>query len=300
MTKKNDPAIFAKFLASLEEDPTFKRACQICSITSTTLYRWLGASQKFDPAFVVKYLDDEPTPFHIAVKQAQQIYYHAFVQDAERSAKFGDYRQTYFRGQPQYHQDPQFMNWDPKDLHALGIDPYLRDSNGNLLPVMEWHPPSAALRLAALAARAPKLYGTKIEHNVNTRTSLGVTVVQQNKPAAALPPVEIVPTLPAPEPGAEDAEFTEADFLDPETDEKAAYWERATVAADEPEPAPVVSGNPEVSKAPSPLRAELEALARLRARNPRPQALPRGTGSGSSDQDDCAPRPIPPGAMKLR
>jgi hypothetical protein len=246
---KRGQEIFSAICESLTNDPTFKKACAAVGIAEKTFYQWIGKSQQGDPDFLFYYLDSTTlTPLHVAVKQACTIYHQGFLQDAEQVARFGLYRKTYYKGQPQFERDPALDTWTDEQLNQLGMDRYLRDENGKFIPVMEWHPPSDAKVLAVLQARHGKLYSTKISHDVNQKVSLGVTVVQPKRPE----PVTVVsaPALPAPE-QVTDAEFTEAepdlDFLD------------------EVKPP---AGNPEVKREASPLRAELEEQLARRGKKP--------------------------------
>jgi hypothetical protein len=279
---KRGPETFRAICASLESNPRYKLAAAKVGISEKTFYQWLGQSQQGDPNFAFHYLDpNELTYLHNAVKQATSIFHHSLIQACEAESLTGVWKPTFYKGQRQYERDPALDVYTDEQLAALGMDRYKRDANGQFIEVLEWHPPTAQLRLAVLAARAPRAYGTT-RVDINQKTTLGVTVVKP-APAAVPPPVEVVATLPPP--------VVEADFDDPEADEKADYWQRAADAAvdDTNHPATGEVGNPEVSRAPSPLRAELEALAKLRAKNPRPTALVRNTGSIGTDRDDCGP-----------
>jgi hypothetical protein len=265
---KRGSEIYNAICESLTQSPKFSVACRKVGISEKTLYQWLGKSQQGDPSFVFDYLD-AATPLHVAVKQAQARYVIAFVQDSEHDARFGTYKQTYFKGQPCWQQDPKFLSWTDDQLQQLGLDRYLRDENGELVPVMEWHPPSAQLRLAALAARQPKLYGTKITHDVNQRVNLGVHVVP-TQPKPLPPAVEVLrPSLAAPE--IEPSDFTELppgafeEEPEPETDigldDDYRSIEPDEVEQPELPSATGLGPNPAIDRRPTELRRHFEALA---------------------------------------
>ena len=296
---KISPEVFEAIVTSLTRSPKFSTACEVVGIAEKTLYRWLAKSQAGDPSFCFEYLEEGTvTPLHVAVKQAQQIYAQGLVADAEHVARYGEYRVTHHRGQPCYQISKEFLSWTDEELSALGLDRYKRDENGELIPVLEWHPPSAQLRLAALAARAPKLYGAKVEHNINQKVSLGVHVVP-NRPMLPPLPVEVLPAPAVPTVEAEDIDFLELPKSEPATEAAPA------LAPEEGRAGP----NPDV-KAYSPLRASLEALAAARASQPasvatqgaapqRPPVPIHRNYSGSAERDGIGPGIVRPGGVKI-
>jgi hypothetical protein len=245
MTKKS-PGVFREFCDHLTRDPRLKSACQKIGLSETQLYRWLARSQQGDLEFAFHFLDDKnPTPLHVAIRQAQTIYHQSLVSEAEHVGMYGRWVPAHYKGQPTYQRDPTLDGYTDEELRAEGRDRYKRDpETGELMPVMIWEPPATQLMLAVLTARAPKVYGTKIQHTVDQRVNLGVTVVQP--PKITPPPVTVVETPALPPPEVTEAEFTEEpdpSFLDGEYSE--------------PEP-------PEVSYEATPLRRELEQLAAAR------------------------------------
>jgi hypothetical protein len=199
-------------------DPRFKRALAKCKIHETTGYRWLLKSRALDERFKFVWLDDEPTFFHVAVQQAQTMYYNSLIQEVEKYALYGKTRETRFKGERVYRRDPELDIFSDEQLIGRGITSrYLRDELGQLIPETEHYDAPVQLQLAVLQARAPKIYSTKISHDVTSRVSLGVTV----KPAPAIPPPVSVVQPPAIEPPRDviEGEYTEAapqplDFLD--------------------------------------------------------------------------------------
>jgi hypothetical protein len=209
---------FTAICTMLTQDPRFKRALAKVKVHETTGYRWLRRSQQGDPSYQFVWLDDAPVFFHVAVAQAQAMYYHSVIQQAEHYAFFGRTRETRFKGERVYRRDPELDLFTDEQLLERGITSrYLRDElTGEPIPETEHHDAPVQLQLAVLQARAPKIYSTKISHEVSSRVSLGVTVVQPPKVA---PPVTVVQP-PAIEPPRDviEGEYTEAppklDFLD--------------------------------------------------------------------------------------
>jgi hypothetical protein len=158
-------------------------------------------------------MDDTPTWFHEAVRQAQTVYYNSLVQHVEHYAMFGKVKETRYKGERVYRKNPEYDLLTDEELKERGIETrYLRDPiTGDFVVETEHHDAPVQLQIAVLQARAPKIYSTKISHDVTHTKNVGVTVIQ---PPKVPPPVE---ALPPPI----DAEFAEVkpakpplDFLD--------------------------------------------------------------------------------------
>jgi hypothetical protein len=333
---KRSPETFLAICARLEKSPKVNKACTAVGITERLYYKWIERSQAGEPDMVFDYID-ERTPFHVAVKHAVAIYTQSLAAHVEDVALNGYERQTFFRGQPQYHLKDSFKGRNIAELPP-DVDPWERDAEGNLVPVLEHHPAPVQLQLAVLAGRMPKVYGTRISHDVTSRVNLGVHVV---KPKSLAPPqpVEVVqPSLPAPD-NVTEGEFSDLDFLgpapepyvDPEESAKNEYWQ-AQLDAVEPEPvrdwttdhpvpkAPIcqdtASGilpkspdqtgpNPLINKSSSPMRQRLEALvAEQRAKaGPAPTLQPPAPTNRSTsvinEHEGIGRGTVPPGAIKV-
>lgn len=310
---------FLKICEALEKSPVIKHACEAVGISERVLYQWLSRSQAGQPDMVFDYIDPA-TPFHVAVKHAQQMFYQKLAHTSEHRALYGHDAQTFFRGRPMYRLREEYMFLSDEqlaDFQRVGVDVFERDEAGRLLPVLEKIAPPVQLQLGILAGRLPKVYGTKITHDVNQKVALGVHVVKQKLP----PPVEIVtPSLPAPE-DVEDGDFTEPDddldFLGlPIADEAIkpvveALATEIVAQVVEPEPEQMASqpepGNPNIDRSPTPMRAQLEALLReqqARAAKAPPSmvrpAPPTFRGSSSDPAEGVGPGVIPPGAIKIK
>jgi hypothetical protein len=231
---------FLALLTALEKNPSVKAACDAVGISERVFYQWISRSQAGDPAFVFEYID-EGTALHQAVKHAQSIFYQSLAGAAEHRALAGHTAQVFFRGRPMYRLREEYMLMADDalaDLQRCGVDVFERDEDGKLVPVLEHHAPPVQLQLGILSGRLPKVYGSKIEHNVNQKTQLGVHIVKQ--PALAPPvPVQIVaPSLPPPSEEVEEGIFVESnsdddlDFLTVPTLDTIAAQPVADVAAE--------------------------------------------------------------------
>ena len=280
----------------------YEAAARSVGLSEASLWRWIKESKNGNPAFVFEY-QGERMALHEVLKQNASIGHVAILQSAEHRARYGVWTQSHYKGRPQYQEDPRYYGWSDEDFELLGIDPsqrWLRDEDGALVPVMIWEPPPVQLLQTVLAARFPKVYGHKQQIEVNQKQT-GVTVVkhQFERPPEIAKPVEVIaaPILDA-EP---EATFEE---IAPEEIKSALHPECSAdlpepVPVEEPEAMPEPGHNPEIKKEYSPLRAQLEALARARAAaGPQPVRPPPSNGFG--DRDDSAPLTVRPVGVKIK
>jgi hypothetical protein len=240
---KKSPDTFAKICEAICNSPSYANAARAVDIGESTLWRWIAESQSGNPEYVFEFMGEQ-VPLHVAMKSARKMAAAGIIQNLEHRALHGDYRQTFYKGQPQWQLDPKLLGWTDEELSALGMDRYQRDENGELVPVIEWTPPPVALALAVAAAHYPKLYGSHSEVTVNNRNS-GVTTVKHvygDKPKPLPAPVEVLaPPIAAGdddlsdllgEPSAESIEVSEietpaAPMASPAPDQPAEYQRRS-------------------------------------------------------------------------
>jgi hypothetical protein len=292
MTKKS-PEVFQKLCDLVADSLPWETAAKAIGISAATLWRWIKDSKAGSPEFIFDY-QGEQIALHDALKQCASMSHVAILQSAEHRARYGCYLQAHYKGRPQWQEDPDLMKYSDSELEALGIDRWQRDEKGALVPVLIWEPPPVQLLQTVLAARFAKVYGSKQQIEVTNKTG-GVSVIRHQhsfekppEPVAVIPPPIIV------EPD-EDAD-------------KQAYWERqldeveqaeVEVEPESEETEAMATGpNPEVIKADTPLRRELEALARAR-RDAAPQPIrpPPASAAVEPDRDTGHVRP---GGFKVK
>jgi hypothetical protein len=303
MTKKSAET-FTALCDAVSQSLPYETAAKTIGIGAATLWRWIKESREGRPEYVFDY-QGERMALHDAMKQCSSISYVAILQSAEHRARYGVYVQAHYKGRPQWQEDPALMPFSDEELERLGLDRWLRDERGQLVPVLIWEPPPVQLIQTVLAARFPKLYGHK--QQIEVTKSGGVSVIKHEHSYARPPepvvakPVEVI--APPPEIVVEEPEVEE---IAPEADDGAdRYWTRQldqiAPEAEEPVPMPPSGPNPAV-KRDSPLRRELEALAAARAAAPPPPLRPPPpvNRSPSVERDtDCGPGNPRPGGTKI-
>jgi hypothetical protein len=201
---KKSQETFRILADSICTSPTYANAARKAGIAESTLWAWIAASQRGEEGFTVdEYLGQKDLPLHEILRLCTRIAHASIVQNLEHRALHGDALQSFYKGQPCFELDPALLSWTTEELQALGMDPYKRDAQNNLIPVMVKTPPPVALALAVAAAHWPRIYGAKSEVTVNNRNT-GVTTIRHefaNKPLPA--PVEVREIAYQPQPDAD-------------------------------------------------------------------------------------------------
>ncbi|WP_426437798.1 hypothetical protein [Bradyrhizobium genosp. P] len=257
MTKRNTENLTA-ICDKLMDNPSMRAAARHVGISLSTMWSWLGASQKAQPGdttdFLIEFMGDTVL-FHEAVGMARK----AAV--AEIEALFthrmmrGTVEKVFYKGHPTWVEDESLINVDDETLVILGLpDRFKRDEYGNRIQHTIVHAPPVAGVLATLAAHHPKMWGSHQNIEVNNRAS-GVSIVKHTYERPAPPPIPVqeVPMISQHVPTLE--EELGLDSLDSDDAIEAAPVEEVA-SAPAPEPAPKPS-TPLPTKPMTPLLADL-------------------------------------------
>jgi hypothetical protein len=241
---KRGQETFRVILDTLLVSPRFSTAARAASISESTLFSWLAASQRGEKDFIVEnFFGESGVQLVDACKQCRRMAALKITQALESRALCGDWLESRYRGQRVFELDPRFLDWSDQDFRDLGIDVglrYKRDDRGLPINVLTWSPPPEKLALAVASAHWPRLYGAKSEVSLSVRGSLGVHTV----PAKALPQVTVVAAAAIAPPPIDQGDDDLSDLLDgaPENDiEDGDFVEVEPLAApmaSEPAPAP--------------------------------------------------------------
>lgn len=216
---KKSPEKYSELCDALVIEPFYETAARKIGTTATTIFRWLGASQQNPAEYTFTWGEGgDVAPLHVHVKTAMRMNAHLIEAQARKFALDGFEEPVFFQGKQCWKEDERKASlksdeWSFVDGHD---DPYLRDENGNRVPLTVRHKPSDALVAMVLRAAFPKVYGQSVD--VNHNVSGGVTILKRSAEAKPPPPVrdmrsaeEKLADLRARQNGETvDAEFTEA------------------------------------------------------------------------------------------
>jgi hypothetical protein len=175
-----------------------RKAAKQCGIVGSTYWDWIAASQRGDERFEINYLG-ERMQFAKAVGLARKIGLTEALGMFEQRLLEGDSTPVFFQGRPSWVEDERLSTLDDATLEILGYpDRWLRVNGRRVQHAVRSPPPIQAV--VKMLESNFKQYKPRSEVQIDQRHSGGVHVVNVNKPAAALPVVEIVPqpALPAP------------------------------------------------------------------------------------------------------
>jgi hypothetical protein len=217
----------------------------------SVIYRWMQASEAAEEAGdIASEWFFEFNGVEDFLHSHMQENLKAMVDQVEvgliKMAAEGYYLPSIYKGQLIYRRDPALIGLDPDVLEVLtGFrDDLYRDPIARLPePQMVKVPPSVERQSLVLSSHHPEVYGKRQQIELNQNIGGGVLVSHQFNPPQAVPQPQQQPLLPQVE--ILPSEVVEAVIVEADQPE-----EQATLA-----PAPVVE--------PSPLRAELEKLAKM-------------------------------------
>lgn len=298
---KKSQTTFYTIVDSISNSPSYAQAARSADIAKTTLWDWIGQSQR-DAVGNGVVLDDfmgmQAVPLHLAMQAARRAALNDMVGNLEHRSIHGHDEAVYFQGRPMWKEDESLSALSDDDLIAFGIpDRWLRDERGHRVQLTIHHEPPVSLVLAVAAANFPKVYGGHSTIDVNHKGSLGVSVVKRSFGRVAAQVVE--PEQIADKSG----DVVDLDFNDaPELDTEAHTL--VSEAVDSPSvapPAPMSEPEPAFMKSAAPLTAlQRDLLQLMRARPGTPERIkPVGTAEQNYDpDDDVGPGTVPPGGVR--
>jgi hypothetical protein len=248
---KRSPEKFGELVRVFGETDDLTKTAARCRMHRSAIYRWMQASEAAEEA------GDTASEWFFEFNGVEDFLHNhmqenlkAMVDQVEvgliKMAAEGYYLPSIYKGQLIYRRDPALIGLDPDVLEVLtGFrDDLYRDPVTRLPePLLIKVPPSVERQALVLASHAPEVYSKRQQIDLNQNIGGGVTVSHQfNPPQALLPPQQ--PSLP------------QIQILPSEV------VEAIVVEADVEEPQKQAAPAP-VSFEPSPLRSELEALAKM-------------------------------------
>jgi hypothetical protein len=296
---KKTQDIFRAIVESISNSPSYARAARSAGISKTTLWDWIGQSQRDavgNGVVLDEFMGMQSVPLHHAMQAARRAALNDMVGNLEHRSIHGHDEAVYFQGRPMWKEDESLSALSDEDLAVFGIvDRYLRDERGHRVQLTIHHEPPVSLVLAVAAANFPKVYGGHSTIDVNHKGNLGVSVVKRSFGRVAAKVAE-------PEQIADqshdvidldvrDAPDLGADVLEPET------------SADDSDSvvSPPFALEPEFMKSAAPLTPlQRDLLQRFRARPGTPERIkPVGTAEQNYDPpDDVGPGIVPPGGVR--
>jgi hypothetical protein len=236
-----------RLLDFLVARPRLGAAMQAIGHAEKTIFALLKKSAAGDPRLVMSWpKDSEARPFHELVVEARRKNVIVFEAAMRSEALEGIPRVVLHDGEIQYQRDPRFVGWSDADMVALGFDlsqRYLRDKNGNAIPLVVMDSAPAHLKIHMLKSLIPQTYGEKKTLDVNNRINGSVMVLGAT-------PVESRPVL--------DAQFAEALPAPIEADDGEPHSALEMAAEDAepelPEWAPTPAEPPVAPPRPAPAR----------------------------------------------
>jgi hypothetical protein len=270
MTKKNDVELLISICDTIAGASTLslKEAARRNGISVPTLWAWMK-----DPAVVIpEYLGEQNIPFSKAMKLARKCAVAVAISEGlENRVLAGHWETVWFQGQPTWVEDERCVGIDDPDVREMlgyARDGLLRDENGNRVQHRRHVAPPAQLIEKFVEANAPKLYGQKSKLAVDSKVSLGVTVIGGQRAAPLPQPVQVV-TQQITETVAREVLPEALEQFEAEPEPEPEYnAEPEAQGIDEPEPEPIapVEGLTD---------DELSLLRRARSASPLGQDLAR-------------------------
>jgi hypothetical protein len=169
---------FITLCDALVADPGIANACRVARIGESTYWRWIAECAQDPTKHVFEFGEYGAMNFAQAVHLTQKIAVAILHAEALRKARHGNKRIKTFQGKVMYQERldiPPDLTPDEMEICYGVRDRYTRDDDGNLIPLMEWEPPSDAIILGVLQ----KLGGSawRDTKDVNVKMSGGVMVV---------------------------------------------------------------------------------------------------------------------------
>jgi hypothetical protein len=171
-------------------------AARRCDVSVASYWSWIKSSQENPAAWQITFLDS-PMAFHECVALARKIGLQdvlgRFEMRCGGGPDGGTREKVFFQGRPCWKELEAAVDLDPDVRELMGYprDGLERDANGNRIQLEIIHAPAVAAVVKLLESNFTQ-YKQRSELNVNQKTQLGVTVVDQRKPKAPPPQVEIV------------------------------------------------------------------------------------------------------------
>jgi hypothetical protein len=156
-----------------------------------TIFEWL----KRDDVMVDWPEGESPRLFRELAIQARKQSCVAFEQAMRSEVLHGIPRIVVEGGEVQYQLDPTFLGWTDDEMRALAFAPserYLRDKDGQPMPLIVYDPAPAHLKIKMLTSLMPNTYGDRRTVDVNARINGGVLTIgaKPKEPLALAPPIE--------------------------------------------------------------------------------------------------------------
>jgi hypothetical protein len=280
-------------------------AARRCDVSVATYWSWISQSQKGNPDFIITYCEEQ-MQFFEAVKLARKVALHDVLGLFEQRMHYGRDELVYFQGRPCWKEDESLAGLDDEMISILGLPDRFERINGQRVQLRIHHEPPIAGVIKLLEANFPKQYGQRSTVDINQRTQLGVTVVDQRKPKAPPPQVEVLPPRVIAAPADDDL----SDLLGDDTEEGTfSEIEQAPTApmASQPEPTPAPDTRIVDERYGTLTNEQAAMLNRLRAGIPanatrQPRTLIQT--SSAIDRDDLDPARVgrgepPKGGVKI-
>jgi hypothetical protein len=172
------------FLDLMCGHPNISAGARAIGCTPQAVFLWLKRSAAGDEKFLVRWpdADDASIQFAEAVKLARKRFTVLFESQMRSEVVNGIPRVVIHNGEVQYQKDSRFIGWSDEEMIALGFslhERYLRDADGNAVPLVVHEAAPAHLKIHVSRALIPQTYGDhrSVAVDVNARVRSSVMVI---------------------------------------------------------------------------------------------------------------------------